>query len=288
MARQETAQETTIARPVAMTGRGLHTGTPSTIRLAPAPAGTGVVFRRTDLSRPVAIPASTPHIAGSRRGTDLSRDGVTLRTVEHILAAIVWCGVDDVIVEVDGEEIPLGDGSALPFVELIEQAGLEPLEPARSVIRVVEPLHVAAGRAQIVALPHEGLRVTMTFVGRRPGPTSEHVDLEVDPDTFKTDIAPARTIGFGWELDSLRSRGLALGASIDQAVIVGDGGYVGPSRYPDEAARHKVLDLLGDLALAGRVAGHFIAVGSGHALNHELARVLAARTQARRDAGENG
>ncbi|MEW5866230.1 MAG: UDP-3-O-acyl-N-acetylglucosamine deacetylase [Bacillota bacterium] len=270
-----TGRQTTIARPASYEGRGLHTGERARITISPAPAGTGILFGRIDLSRHAVIPATVDHIGESHRATNLCRNGITVLTVEHLLAAIMWCGIDNAIVEVDGGEVPLGDGSALTFVELVEEAGVRELDSGRTEIRVQAPARVTRGQSHLVALPYEGFRVSFTFVGARPGATSEYVDFEVSPDTFKKEIAPARTVGFEWELNTLREKGLALGATRDQAVIVGDSGYVGASRFPDEAARHKALDLLGDIALVGRVAGHFIGVGSGHSLNHELARILA-------------
>lgn len=269
-----TERQTTIARPVSYEGSGLHTGERARITILPAPAGTGIMFCRIDLSQHAVIPAAVDHIGESHRATNLCRNGVTILTVEHLLAAIMWCGIDNARVEVDGEEIPLGDGSALTFVELVEGAGVRELDSGRREIRVQSPARVTRGQSHLVALPYEGLRVSFTFVGARPGATSEYVDFEASPDTFKKEIAPARTVGFEWELDTLREKGLALGATRDQAVIVGDSGYAGASRFPDEAARHKALDLLGDIALVGRVSGHFIGIGSGHSLNHELVRIL--------------
>lgn len=268
-------RQTTISRPVSYEGRGLHTGERARIAILPAPAGTGIVFCRTDRSQDAVIPATVDHIGESHRATNLCRNGRAVLTVEHLLAAIMWCGIDNARVEVEGDEIPLGDGSALTFVELVEGAGVRELDYERRLVRVQSPTWVTKGRSHLAALPCEGLRVSFTFVGAKPGATSEHVDFEVGPDTFRKEIAPARTVGFEWELDTLRKKGLALGATRDKAVIVGDSGYVGASRFPDEAARHKALDLLGDIALVGRVAGHFIGIGSGHSLNHELARLLA-------------
>ncbi len=287
MAARPLERETTVARPVSYEGRGLHTGKPARITIRPAPCGTGIVFVRTDLPRPVAIQASVEFTGGSHRATGLAREGVAVLTVEHLLAAVLWGGVDNAFIEVDGEEVPLGDGSARTFVDLVDGAGIVELERQRRVLRVDRPAWVTQEQAIVIALPcdghdgddghegHDGVRVTFTFAGARPRVPSEHVDFEVTPETFRTEIAPARTVGFEWELARLHEAGLALGATPNEAVIVGEGGYVGPARFPDEAARHKALDLLGDIALLGRVSGHFIGIGSGHSLNHELARALA-------------
>ncbi|MDI7248221.1 MAG: UDP-3-O-acyl-N-acetylglucosamine deacetylase [Bacillota bacterium] len=278
MAARPLERETTVARPVSYEGRGLHTGRPSRVTIRPAPCGTGIVFVRTDLPRPVSIPARVEFAAMSRRATGLAHDGVAVSTVEHLLAAVLWGGVDNALIEVDGEEIPLGDGSSRVFVDIVEEAGIVELERERGLLSVDRPVRVERGEARAIALPHEGLRVSFTFVGARRGMRAEHVEFEVTPETFRTEIAPARTVGFEWELATLREVGLALGATPDEAVIVGENGYVGPARFPDEAARHKALDLLGDIALLGRVSGHFIGIGSGHALNHELARAVVRET----------
>ncbi|NLG78537.1 MAG: UDP-3-O-[3-hydroxymyristoyl] N-acetylglucosamine deacetylase [Firmicutes bacterium] len=277
MAARPLERETTVARPVSYDGRGLHTGRPSRVTIRPAPSGTGIVFVRCDLPRPVTIPASVEFAGMSHRATGLVRDGVAVLTVEHLLAAVLWGGVDNALIEVDGEEIPLGDGSSRIFVDLVEEAGIAELERERRVLRVRTAAWVVRDKACAIALPSEGegLRVGFTFVAARPGMRSEHVDFEITPEVFKRDIAPARTVGFEWELATLREKGLALGATPDEAVIVGENGYVGPARFTDEAARHKALDFLGDIALLGRVSGHFIGIGSGHALNHELARAIA-------------
>lgn len=277
MAARLLERETTVARAVSYRGRGLHTGRPSRVTIRPAPAGTGIVFARCDLPRRHMIPARIDFVATSRRATGLSCDGVGVLTVEHILAAVLWVGVDNALIEVEGEEVPLGDGSSRTFVELVEEAGIVELERERRALRVRTPVWVTRDEACAIALPVEDdvLRVSFTFVAAKPGMRSEHVHFnEVTPEVFKRDIAPARTVGFQWEVAALREKGLALGVGQDEAVIVGENGYVGHSRFPDEAARHKALDLLGDIALLGRVSGHFIGIGSGHALNHELARAV--------------
>jgi UDP-3-O-[3-hydroxymyristoyl] N-acetylglucosamine deacetylase len=213
----------------------------------------------------------------SLRATALVRNGVRILTVEHLLAAVVWGGIDNALIEVDGEEIPLGDGSSRVFSDLIDEAGIVELEGERRDVRVRTPAWVVRDGACAIALPTEGEspQVSFTFVAPRPGMASEHADFKVTPEVFEREIAPARTVGFEWELATLHERGLALGATVNDAVIVGENGYVGSARFANEAARHKALDLLGDMALLGRVSGHFIGIGSGHAMHHELAKAVA-------------
>jgi UDP-3-O-acyl-N-acetylglucosamine deacetylase len=203
------------------------------------------------------------------------------------MAAILWSDIDNIIVRLEGEELPLGDGSALTYVHLLQQAGLCDLHVRRCEASVIRPVWTCEGDRRLIALPYEGTRVTFLFL--RKGPNlksgylgSECFDIEVTPKTFREEIAPARTIGFLWELETIRQQGLALGATVEQAVIVGDDGYVGPTRFPDEACRHKALDLLGDIAILGRIRGHFIGIGSGHLMNQDLIRLIACDWQVRR------
>ena len=226
------------------------------------------------------MPVTVGNIGGSLRATDLECNGIAVRTVEHIMAAIFWSGIDNVIVRLEGEELPLGDGSALTYVRLLKGAGVTDLNTRRCEMSVACPRWTARGDCHLIALPYEGTRVTFLFLrkgsNREAGySNSEYLDIEVTPEVFGEEIAPARTIGFQWELETIQEQGLALGATLEQAVIVGKDGYVGPTRFPNEACRHKALDLLGDIAILGRVRGHFIGIGSGHSMNHELVRLIA-------------
>jgi UDP-3-O-[3-hydroxymyristoyl] N-acetylglucosamine deacetylase len=272
--------QTTVSKPVSYEGLGLHTGKPARVTLLPGEPDTGVCFERWDLPEPRTVKAVLDNIAGSRRATDLECNGVDVRTVEHILAAIVWSGIDNITVRLEGEELPLGDGSALTYVRLLEEAGLSALPAARRDAGVIRPVWVSEGDKHLIALPYEGTKVTFLFLrkgrsGEQGYPGCEYFDIEVTPKTFREEIAPARTIGFEWEIQTIQEKGLALGATLDQAVIVSEDGYVGSTRFPDEACRHKALDLLGDIAILGRIRGHFIGIGSGHSMNQELARLIA-------------
>jgi UDP-3-O-[3-hydroxymyristoyl] N-acetylglucosamine deacetylase len=272
--------QTTISKPVSYEGVGLHTGKPARVTLLPAPPGLGVCFERLDLPEPQTVPAVLDNICGLRRATDLECNGIVVRTVEHIMAAILWSDIDNVIVRLEGEELPLGDGSALTYIHLLQQAGLVSLNMRRREANVIRPVWTCEGDRRLIALPYEGTRVTFLFLrksghGESGYSGSECFDIDVTPKTFREAIAPARTIGFQWEIRTIREQGLALGATLQQAVIIGENGYVGETRFSDEACRHKALDLLGDIAILGRIQGHFIGIGSGHAMNQELARLIA-------------
>lgn len=280
-------RQTTISRSISYEGLGLHTGKPSRVTLLPAPPDRGVSFERYDLSEPRTIPVTPANIGGSRRATDLECDGVAVRTVEHIMAAISWSDIDNVVVRLEGEELPLGDGSALTYVRLLREAGVTDLSAKRHEMRVTCPRWTTRGTSHLIALPYEGTRVTFLFLrkGSHLEPEysdSEYLDIEVTPEVFREEIAPARTIGFQWELETIQEQGLALGATLDQAAIVGENGYVGETRFPNEACRHKALDLLGDIAILGRVLGHFIGIGSGHSMNHELVQLISRDLEVKR------
>lgn len=268
-------------------GLGLHTGKRSRVTVLPALPDQGVCFERYDLPEAQVIPVSPGNIKRSRRATDLECNGVTVRTVEHIMAAIAWSNIDNIIVRLEGEEVPLGDGSALTYVDLFEEAGLAVSDVRRQEINVACPRRVTRGMSHLIALPYEGTRVTFLFLHNRfqqgdGYPNSEYIDTEVTPETFKKEIAPARTIGFQWELGTIQEQGLALGATLRQAVIIGEDGYIGCTRFSNEACRHKALDLLGDVALLGRIQGHFIGIGSGHSMNHELIKMIAGDLEVKR------
>ncbi|HXF83125.1 MAG TPA: UDP-3-O-acyl-N-acetylglucosamine deacetylase [bacterium] len=267
----------TIARPVAAAGEGIHTASPAAVTLRPADAGSGIVFHRADLRAAPAIPARFDHVTDTRRGVTLGASGASVRTVEHLLAACSGLGITDLHVEVRGEELPALDGSAAPYCALLAEAGVVSLDARVEPLRPSEPVWVGAAEASLLAVAAPALRVTYVVPLRHPalGPALS-ADLVLTEEVFVREVAPARTWGFAAELGALRAEGLARGASTANALVVGPPGYLNPPRWPDEPARHKILDLLGDLALVGRpLAAHLIAVGAGHRLHVAFARALA-------------
>lgn len=268
--------QTTTARAVSLAGVGLHTGKPSELRLEPLGADSGLRFLRSD------VPGATPfrlhpsRVADTTRCTGLRGDsGEYVRTVEHLLAAISLLGIDNAMIVVDSEEIPLGDGSGQTFVELLDDAGKVELD-APSFIRVVDKAYYSQNGERIVAaFPYDGFRVTCIFADEHGGLGFQCIDSDVEEAFFRRDIARARTIGFLREIEALQARGLALGGDIDKAIVIDGDSYVNSPRYPDEPVRHKALDLLGDMAGLGHLRGHIVSVRGGHALNNILARQLA-------------
>jgi len=266
----------TLRREVGCTGIGLHSGRPVRLRLLPAPAEHGIRFARTDVG--VEIPATLAHVGEQDHATTLSRDGVSIGTVEHLLAALAGLGVDDVRVEVDGPEVPVLDGSAAPFVILLHEAGLRPLALPRLHLRVVEPVAVVHGGKSARLIPAEHFEVSYAIGFDHPLLRHQAFSVRVTPRTFTEQVAPARTFGFLREVEMLRKSGLALGGSLENAVVIGETGVLNNKlRFEDEFVRHKILDAVGDLALLGfPLLGRLEATRAGHALHTAVAQKLLA------------
>ena len=267
----ETAHfEQTLNGSVDFSGIGLHSGAPVHMRLLPAPAGCGVIFRRTDLDN-FEIPARGRNVAKVSYATSLMRQGVLISTTEHLLSALIGMGVDNVIVELDNLELPILDGSALPYVEAFRQTGLKTQRRRREYIRILKTVEVREGDKFIGVYPGDGYSVSYKIDFPSPiGCQSFVVDLATR--NYGAQIAPARTFGFKEDEQKLRDMGLIRGVSESSAIILNRKGVLnGPLRFDDEFVRHKVLDLIGDLALAGHhILGHVVAERAGHAMHTAL------------------
>ena len=262
--------EQTIASPISLSGVGLHSGAPVIMRLLPAPAGSGIVFRRTDLDN-FEIPATGRNVAKVSYATSLMRQGVLISTTEHLLSALIGMGVDNVIVELDNLELPILDGSAQPYIEAFQAAGIRTQRRRREYIRVLKPVEVREGDKFIGVYPGEGYSITYEIDFPAPiGFETFSVDLETE--TYGAEIAAARTFGYKADEQKLRDMGLIRGAGPQNAIILTPKGPEnGPLRFADEYVRHKVLDLIGDLALAGkRIQGKVFAMRAGHAMHTAL------------------
>ena len=268
--------ETTILRPVETSGVGLHSGAPVRIRILPAPPSTGIVFLRSDLEN-FPVPASWRHVARVSYATSLMRQGVLISTTEHLLSVFYSMGVDNVYVEIDNLEVPILDGSGLPFVRLIEQAGVRRYRRKRRYLRIRRPVSVEDKGKRISILPAESFCLTCDT--DYPAPVGrQSIEMEVTPERYAAEIAFARTFGWEADLSKMRDMGLIRGASLENAVCFTPSGAMNPEglRAPDECCRHKALDLIGDLALLGRpLLGHVIAERAGHAMHAALvARIM--------------
>ena len=269
--------ETTIQRPVAASGVGLHSGVPVSIRITPAPPSTGIVFLRTDLER-FPVPANWRNVARVSYATSLMRQGVLISTTEHLLSVFYSMGVDNAYVEIDNLEVPILDGSGEPFVKMIERAGLRRYRRRRRYLRIRRPVTVEDRDKRISILPADRFLLSCEIQFNHPLVGRQSVEMEVTPGRYASELAPARTFGFSHELDQMRNMGLIRGASLDNAVCFERESVMNPGglRFPDECCRHKALDLIGDLALIGKpLLGHVIAERAGHAMHAALvARIM--------------
>jgi UDP-3-O-[3-hydroxymyristoyl] N-acetylglucosamine deacetylase len=272
--------QTTIQRSVDTEGIGLHTGVHGKVRLVPAPADTGIVFRRVDLDN-FPIEAHGSNVARVSYATSLMKQGVLLSTTEHLLAAIYSCGIDNIFIDIDSIEIPILDGSAEPFMRLIDAAGIRKLRRKRRYLKVVKPVEVREDGRRIAIYPANEFRVGCYVDFPHPQVGQQEVELVVNAGSFRQVLSRARTFCFESDIEPLRAMGLIRGGSLDNAIVLTNDGIMnGPLRFPDEFGRHKALDLIGDLALVGLpLLGRVEARKAGHALHTQLvSRLLADRT----------
>jgi len=269
--------QTSILRSASAEGVGLHTGVFGHIGLEPAPADTGIVFRRVDLDN-FAIEAQGHNVARVSYATSLMKQGVLLSTTEHLLAAVYSCEIDNIYIDIDSIEVPILDGSAEPFMQMLEQAGVRKLRRKRRYLKVLQPLEVVEGDRRIGIYPADEFHVRCYVDFPHPLVGQQEVEMAVSPPTFRHLLARARTFCFERDIEPLRSMGLIRGGSLENAIVLtNDGVMNGPLRFPDEFGRHKALDLIGDLALVGLpLLARVEAYKAGHALHTQLvSRLLA-------------
>src|SRR3989449_4074124 len=267
----------TVGKTASFSGTALHTGDKVTLKLHPAPVDHGIKFKRKDLQDEPTIDAKIDNLKTVERATTIGEGPVRVHTVEHVLAALWAMGVDNAIVEMDANEPPIGDGSAQPYVDLIKKAGVTVQEEPQKFFDVREPMHVESKTgALLVLLPDEKFRISCTQAGPNNRFT-QFLSMEVTPAVFEREIAPARTFVYYEDVQSLMEKNLIKGGSLENAIVVRGEAVLSkePLRFADEFVRHKILDIVGDLALVGtRIRGHLIAVKPGHAVNAELARAI--------------
>jgi len=271
----------TIRRQISCVGIGLHSGNKVTLTLKPAAAGSGIRFRRTDLGGH-EVPATVHHLAGIQLATGLSNAVASVETVEHLMAALVAAGVDNVVIELNSPEVPIMDGSAAPFLYLIHEAGVKRLAAPRKYLKIVRPIAISRGDKRIALYPSEHFKVTYSVSYDHPMLRHQSRTIRISEETFVDQIAPARTFTFLKDVEMMRQNGLALGGSLENAIVLGETGILNNSlRFEDEFVRHKILDAVGDLALVGYpVIGHLVAHRAGHALHTEFAVKILEETQA--------
>ena len=264
--------ETSVLRPVEASGVGLHSGVPVKIRILPAPPSTGIVFVRTDLEG-FRVPASWRYVQKVSYATSLMRQGVLISTTEHLLSTFYSMGIDNAFIEIDNLEVPILDGSGKPFIELLQAAGLRQYRKLRRYLRIRRPVEVENNGKRISILPADRFLLTCDVFFPHPKVGRQVIEMEVTPENYARQLAPARTFGFEYELAQMRDMGLIRGASLDNAVCFDRENILNESglRFADECVRHKALDLIGDLALVGKpLLGHVIAEKAGHAMHFAL------------------
>jgi UDP-3-O-[3-hydroxymyristoyl] N-acetylglucosamine deacetylase / 3-hydroxyacyl-[acyl-carrier-protein] dehydratase len=262
-------KQKTVAQEATFSGIGLHTGNLTTLTFKPAEPDSGITFYRVDLPGKPAIKAEIDHVVDVSRGTTIGINEAQVHTVEHVLAAIVGLGIDNLDIEVDGNETPVGDGSSLPFTQVLKKAGIVEQDIEKRYIRVDEPVYYRNGDVTLSVLPADEFKVTMTIAFDHVAIGTQYASFSITPETFEKEIASARTFCFLREVKMLQDAGLIQGGNLENAVVIGDESILNDDlRYPDEFVRHKILDLVGDLFLLGRpVKGHVIGVKSGHAMH---------------------
>ncbi len=272
-------RQRTIKTKVQTTGVGLHTGERVSLTLRPAPANTGILFHRTDLPETPSFTISPDKVVDTRLCSALEGNGARVATVEHLMSALAGLGIDNLHIDIDGPEVPILDGSAAPFVYLLQSAGIQTLEAPKRFIRITRTLRVEEGDKWAQFEPHEGFSLTFRIDFDHPllRNTSPEVTLDFSRQSYVQEVSRARTFGFTKDVEYLRSRGLALGGTLDNAIVLDEYRVLNAEglRYTDEFVKHKVLDAVGDLYLTGHpILGAFTAYKSGHGLNNKLLRTL--------------
>lgn len=269
-------RQITLRKTVEVSGMGLHSGLEVELKLNPAGIGSGIVFVRKDLAGAPEIHATAANVTSTVRATTLEEGGAKVFTVEHLLSALNACGIDNCAVEMTAEEPPVLDGNSLGFFELIKSAGTVEQDAERREIRLDKVYRADSddGKKFIMALPYDGFRVSFTSVNPHPLIGVQYEDFEVTEEIYRAEIAPARTIAYEKEVDALHAMGLGRGGTLENVIVYNDAGWLNELRYPDELVRHKILDVIGDIRLAGFIKCHIIAAASGHALNTALAKKI--------------
>jgi UDP-3-O-[3-hydroxymyristoyl] N-acetylglucosamine deacetylase/3-hydroxyacyl-[acyl-carrier-protein] dehydratase len=277
-----TPRQNTLARPGEMHGVGLHTGAEVHMRIHPAPVDSGIVFRRTDLPGSPDIPANLAHVVGTDLGTSIGIGEAKVHTVEHLLSAMVARDIDNAFVEIDAAELPAADGSARDFGRMLDGCGRQEQDAPARYLTIAETFSLSKDRSEYVVAPSRDYRVSASIEFDHPLIGRQFASFHVGEPSFETDVLPARTFGFLRDVEAMRGRGLAMGGSPDNAVVLTEDGLLDGMqlRFPDEFVRHKALDVVGDLALVGaRIRGHVIAERPGHLGNVALAKELVARAE---------
>ena len=269
-------KQRTIRNNVSCVGVGLHSGKNVRLELKPAAVDSGIIFLRTDLPMRPAIRATAANVTATLRATTLEENGAKVFTIEHLMSALNAWRIDNCTIEISAEEPPVLNGNSIEFFRMIRTAGIVEQSAERKLIRLDKIYRVDGdeGKRFIMALPYDTLRVSFVSVNPHPLIGIQYADFEITEDIYEREIAPARTIAYEREIDALRAMGLGLGGTLENVIVYNDDGWLNALNYPDELVRHKILDVIGDLRLAGIFNCHIVAAASGHALNTQLAKKI--------------
>ena len=269
-------KQKTIAREIMYSGIGLHSGAEVKMKLSPAPVDTGIVFIRTDLPNKPRIKAIASNVTSTLRATTIGDGEIKVFTIEHLMSALFASDIDNCYIELDNEEPPVVDGASEVFVKLLSEAGSIEQDKMRQEIVIKKVYRIDDKERFVMVVPYEGFRVSFTSLNPHPLIGTQYYDFTFDIDAYKQEIAPARTIAYEKEVEALHKMGLGLGGNLENVIVYNDEGWMNKLRYADELVRHKILDIIGDLRLAGVLKAHVIAVKSGHELNTKLAKKILA------------
>lgn len=269
-------KQKTIAREIMYSGIGLHSGAEVKMKLSPAPVDTGIVFIRTDLPNKPRIKAIASNVTSTLRATTIGDGEIKVFTIEHLMSALFASDIDNCYIELDNEEPPVVDGASEVFVKLLSEAGSVEQDKMRQEIVIKKVYRIDDKERFVMVVPYDGFRVSFTSLNPHPLIGTQYYDFMFDIDAYKKEIAPARTIAYEKEVEALHKMGLGLGGNLENVIVYNDEGWMNKLRYADELVRHKILDIIGDLRLAGVLKAHVIAVKSGHELNTKLAKKILA------------
>jgi UDP-3-O-[3-hydroxymyristoyl] N-acetylglucosamine deacetylase/3-hydroxyacyl-[acyl-carrier-protein] dehydratase len=269
-------QQKTIEREISYSGIGLHTGVKTKINFKPAPPDSGIKFVRVDLPGQPVIEANISNVVGIKRGTTIGKNGVEIHTVEHLMAAFYGMGIDNLIIEIDSKELPVADGSSLPYLEVLKKSGIKTQDVPKKYFVINQPIEFSDGDKQLIALPYDGFKISCTIDYNHPVLKTQFFSSVITEEVFERELAPSRTFCFDYEIETLKKQGLAKGGTLDNAIVVGEKGIHNKNlRFTDEFVRHKVLDLIGDLYLLGKfLKAHIIVIKCGHLSNIALAKKI--------------
>ena len=269
-------RQRTLRNKISCAGVGLHSGKEVHLKIEPADVDSGIIFLRTDLPERPEIHANAANVTATMRATTLEENGAKVFTIEHLMSALNACRIDNCRIELDAEEPPVLNGNAIDFFRMIQTAGTCEQSAERKIFRVEKIYRVDAddGKRFVMAVPYDGFRVSFVSVNPHPLIGIQYADIEITEEIYEREIAPARTIAYEREVAALHEMGLGLGGTLENVIVYNDGGWLNELIYPDELVRHKILDVIGDMRLAGILNCHIIAAASGHALNTQLAKKI--------------